>query len=223
MHRHDRERDHGPGAYLRGEVILPAYTFVATAHAFRCREIVPVFADMEPRNHNLDLASIERLITPIVGTHVWARPARARRSPAALVVRIAIKCSVPSLGNWVSARVGTCGGISVGDGCALHKQADAYPPKGRLGSVGRCQRGNRRCCGDSASAAAAHGHDPHSATMVAGSELPMMPSQSWSYRVTAIPRSPGSTARPDLSKMPFPLRSPMQLQGALPLRSASAT
>lgn len=63
---------------LRGEVIVPAYTFVATAHAFRWQEIVPVFADMDPRTHNLDPASIERLITPkttaIVGTHVWGRP-----------------------------------------------------------------------------------------------------------------------------------------------------
>lgn len=63
---------------LRGEVIVPAYTFIATAHAFRWQEIVPVFADMDPRTHNLDPASIERLITPnttaIVGTHVWGRP-----------------------------------------------------------------------------------------------------------------------------------------------------
>lgn len=63
---------------LKGEVIVPAYTFVATAHAFRWQEIVPVFADMDPRTHNLDPDSIERLITPkttaIVGTHVWGRP-----------------------------------------------------------------------------------------------------------------------------------------------------
>ena len=63
---------------LRGEVIVPAYTFVATAHAFRWQEIVPVFADMDPETHNLAPDSIERLITPkttaIVGTHVWGRP-----------------------------------------------------------------------------------------------------------------------------------------------------
>jgi dTDP-4-amino-4,6-dideoxygalactose transaminase len=62
---------------LSGEVIVPAYTFVATAHAFRWQEITPVFADMNPRSHNIDPASIERLITPktsaIVGTHVWGR------------------------------------------------------------------------------------------------------------------------------------------------------
>lgn len=63
---------------ITGEVIVPAYTFVATAHAFRWQEVQPVFADMDPRTHNLDPACIESLVTPrttaIVGTHVWGRP-----------------------------------------------------------------------------------------------------------------------------------------------------
>lgn len=62
---------------VRGEVILPAYTFVATAHAMQWQGITPVFADMDPATHNIDPASIERLITPrtgaIVGVHVWGR------------------------------------------------------------------------------------------------------------------------------------------------------
>ena len=63
---------------LKGEVILPSYTFVATAHALQWQEITPVFADLDPRTHNIDPASIERLITPrttgIIGVHVWGRP-----------------------------------------------------------------------------------------------------------------------------------------------------
>lgn len=63
---------------LKGEVIVPAYTFVATAHALQWQEITPVFADMDPETHNLDPQAIERLITPrttgIVGVHVWGRP-----------------------------------------------------------------------------------------------------------------------------------------------------
>lgn len=62
---------------LRGEVIVPAFTFVATAHALQWQEITPVFADLDPRTHNIDPASIERLITPrtsgIIGVHVWGR------------------------------------------------------------------------------------------------------------------------------------------------------
>lgn len=65
-------------ADLRGEVIVPAYTFVATAHALQWQEITPVFADMDPATHNLDPARVERHITPrttaILATHVWGRP-----------------------------------------------------------------------------------------------------------------------------------------------------
>lgn len=63
---------------LSGDVVLPAYTFVATAHAFRWQEIAPVFADMDPETHNLDPSRLEGLITPrtsaVVATHVWGRP-----------------------------------------------------------------------------------------------------------------------------------------------------
>jgi dTDP-4-amino-4,6-dideoxygalactose transaminase len=62
---------------MRGEVIVPAYTFIATAHALQWQEITPVFADMDPRTHNLAPEGIERLITPrttgIIGVHVWGR------------------------------------------------------------------------------------------------------------------------------------------------------
>ena len=62
---------------LKGEVIVPSYTFVATAHALQWQEITPVFCDMNPATHNIDPAKIERLITPrttgIIGVHVWGR------------------------------------------------------------------------------------------------------------------------------------------------------
>jgi dTDP-4-amino-4,6-dideoxygalactose transaminase len=62
---------------LKGEVILPSYTFVATAHALQWQEITPIFCDMDPVTHNIDPAKIERLITPkttgIIGVHVWGR------------------------------------------------------------------------------------------------------------------------------------------------------
>jgi len=63
---------------LRGEVIVPAYTFIATAHALQWQEITPVFADMDPATHHIAPESIERLITPrttgIIGVHLWGRP-----------------------------------------------------------------------------------------------------------------------------------------------------
>ena len=65
-------------AGLEGEVIVPAFTFVATAHALQWQEITPVFADVDPKTHNLDPDRVEAMITPrttgIIGVHVWGRP-----------------------------------------------------------------------------------------------------------------------------------------------------
>jgi dTDP-4-amino-4,6-dideoxygalactose transaminase len=62
---------------FKGEVILPSYTFVATAHALQWQDITPIFCDINPATHNLDPAKIEKLITPkttgIIGVHVWGR------------------------------------------------------------------------------------------------------------------------------------------------------
>lgn len=62
---------------LSGEVILPSYTFVATAHALQWQEITPIFADIDPHTSTIDPASIRRLITPrttgILGVHLWGR------------------------------------------------------------------------------------------------------------------------------------------------------
>lgn len=68
---------------IKDQVIVPAYTFVATAHAFKWQEIEPVFADMNPNTHNISTESIEDLITPrttaIAATHVWGRPCEIER------------------------------------------------------------------------------------------------------------------------------------------------
>jgi dTDP-4-amino-4,6-dideoxygalactose transaminase len=50
----------GPG----DEVIVPTFTFVSTANAFAARGATPVFVDAEPRTLNLDVAAVERAITP---------------------------------------------------------------------------------------------------------------------------------------------------------------
>ena len=64
---------------LDGEVIVPSWTFVATAHALYWQGITPVFADIDPVTHNLDPAAVRRMITPrtsgIIGVHLWGRAA----------------------------------------------------------------------------------------------------------------------------------------------------
>lgn len=61
-----------------GEVIVPSFTFIATAHALQWQEITPVFCDIDPKTHNIDPDRVARLITPrttgIIGVHLWGRP-----------------------------------------------------------------------------------------------------------------------------------------------------
>jgi dTDP-4-amino-4,6-dideoxygalactose transaminase len=64
---------------FEGEVIVPSYTFVATAHALTWLGLTPVFADIDPRTHNLDPESVRRAITArtsaILPVHLWGRAA----------------------------------------------------------------------------------------------------------------------------------------------------
>jgi len=63
---------------LAGEVIVPSFTFIATAHALQWQGITPVFSDIDPRTHNLDPVRLEQMISPrttgIIGVHTWGRP-----------------------------------------------------------------------------------------------------------------------------------------------------
>jgi dTDP-4-amino-4,6-dideoxygalactose transaminase len=60
---------------MTGEVIVPSFTFVATAHALQWQEITPVFCDIDARTHTLDPMRVEQMITPrttgIIGVHLW--------------------------------------------------------------------------------------------------------------------------------------------------------
>lgn len=64
---------------LSGEVIVPSYTFIATAHALQWQQITPVFADIREDTHCLDPDAVEKMITPrttgIIGVHLWGRAA----------------------------------------------------------------------------------------------------------------------------------------------------
>jgi len=65
-------------ANLTGEVIVPSFTFIATAHAMQWLGLTPVFCDIDPQTHTIDAEQVEKLITPrtsaIVGVHVWGQP-----------------------------------------------------------------------------------------------------------------------------------------------------
>jgi dTDP-4-amino-4,6-dideoxygalactose transaminase len=62
---------------LKGEVIIPAFTFIAPVHALQWLGVKPVFCDVEPASHNIDPFQVERLLSPqttgILGVHLWGR------------------------------------------------------------------------------------------------------------------------------------------------------
>jgi dTDP-4-amino-4,6-dideoxygalactose transaminase len=105
---------------LRGEVIVPSFTFIATAHALQWQEITPVFCDVGRTSHNLDPGRVEQMITPrttgIIGVHVWGRPcevealtALARRHNLKLLYDAAhafgCTCQGRMIGNFGEAEV----------------------------------------------------------------------------------------------------------------------
>ena len=63
---------------LKGEVLVPAFTFVATAHALSWLGLQPVFCDIDRDTHQLDpvvaAASITERTSAILGVHTWGRP-----------------------------------------------------------------------------------------------------------------------------------------------------
>ncbi len=67
------------GVGVGDEVIMPGYTFIATASAALEIGAVPVFADIDPQTYTLDPASVEACLTSrtraIIPVHLGGRPA----------------------------------------------------------------------------------------------------------------------------------------------------
>jgi len=66
---------------LRGEVILPSFTFFASGEAVLWNGLKPVFADCELNSWNIDPADVARRVTPrtaaILGVHLYGNPCNA--------------------------------------------------------------------------------------------------------------------------------------------------
>lgn len=62
---------------LTGEVLMPAFTFIATPHAARLAGLTPVFCDVLPDSPQIDPADVASKITPrtsaICGVHVYGQ------------------------------------------------------------------------------------------------------------------------------------------------------
>lgn len=63
------------GLGMSGDVIVPSFTFIATVHALWRQGLRPVFCDVDPETHCLDVACVQAAITSrttgILGVHMW--------------------------------------------------------------------------------------------------------------------------------------------------------
>jgi len=124
-----RALDIGPGH----EVIVPVFTFVATADAVVQVGAKPVFVDIDPRTYNLDPAKVRSAITEntkaIIVVHLYGQVAdiEAIRATAQERNLLVIEDAAQSFGTqWRGKKVGTLGDV----GCFSF-----YPTK-NLGAAG---------------------------------------------------------------------------------------
>jgi dTDP-4-amino-4,6-dideoxygalactose transaminase len=107
---------HGIGA--GDEVIVPSFTFAATANSVRLAGAEPVFADIDPETFCLDPAAVAALVGPrtaaVMPVHLYGQPA-----------------DMTAIGE-VARRSGL---LVVEDAAQAHAAADAGRPVGALGDA----------------------------------------------------------------------------------------
>lgn len=124
-----RACDIGPGA----EVIVPTFTFFATAEAVRLVGARPVFVDCALGSFNLDSESVEQAITPntqaVIAVHLYGEPA-----PMAPLVELCRAQGLHLIEDAAQAFGAIYRGKSVG-GLGLAGAFSFYPTK-NLGAYG---------------------------------------------------------------------------------------
>ncbi len=62
---------------LRGEVVVPSFTFISPVHALRREGVTPVFCDVDPTHHCLDVREVEARLTPrtsaVLAVNLWGQ------------------------------------------------------------------------------------------------------------------------------------------------------
>lgn len=65
---------------VQGSVVVPGFTFIATAHALHANGLRVCFADIDPDSHHLAVAGLERAIAPdttaVVAVNLWGHACR---------------------------------------------------------------------------------------------------------------------------------------------------
>lgn len=102
------------------EIIVPAYTFVATASVVLETGGVPIFADIDPETYNISPESVRELVTPktkgIIPVHLGGNPAdmTALKEIADKKGLFILEDSAQAWGaEWEGRKVGTIGNCGV--------------------------------------------------------------------------------------------------------------
>ena len=115
------------------EVVVPAFTFVATAGAVSALGARPVFADVEPDTLNLSPQSVASRITPraraIVAVHLAGLAARIEP-----LLELAAQYRLPLIEDNAQSLGATCGGRKLGSFGTL--AAISFYPSKNLGAYG---------------------------------------------------------------------------------------
>jgi len=119
----------GPG----DEIIVPAFTFIATVLAVQQVGATPVFVDVDLTSANIDVNHIESAITPktvaIIGVHLYGQPCDVVR-----VTQIADKHGLAFIEDAAQAHGAQVDGKSVGSWG--HAAAFSFYPTKNLGALG---------------------------------------------------------------------------------------
>ena len=106
--------DIGPG----DQVIVPTFTFVASASTVALAGGIPVFVDIDPDTYCLDVAKLEAAITPktkaIMVVHLYGLPCQmdsVRRIAKKYKLKIIEDCAQAFGAKWRNQYVGTIGDI----------------------------------------------------------------------------------------------------------------
>ncbi len=102
------------------EVIVPAYTFIATATAVIQLGAIPVFADIEKESLHLDAVSVEEKITSrtsaVIPVHIGGRPADMTRLSGICEyhdIKMVEDAAQAWGSEWKNMRVGTLGDAGI--------------------------------------------------------------------------------------------------------------
>jgi dTDP-4-amino-4,6-dideoxygalactose transaminase len=148
------------GVRAGDEVIVPPYTFIATASAVVQVNAIPVFADIDPETYNLDPAAAEAAITDrtsaIIAVHVAGCPADMDAFPE-LARRRGLKLiedAAQAVGaEWRGRRIGAIGdagtfsfqaskNLNSGEGgIIVTDREEVYDHAWSLADVGRVREG----------------------------------------------------------------------------------